>query len=355
MSDTETTYAYVFEKEAGELVRREVNLPALGADMVDVEITVTSMCSTDHSLGYNLWKGSTYPMVAGHEGVGVVRRIGSSVSMLKVGDRVAIGWMGRSCGSCRRCQQGEESQCFNETPALIFRFGGTFGEHVRLQEKFAFPLPAALSATEASALMCAGITVYRPLRVYAQGPGTRVAVVGIGGLGHLALQFAHKLGFHVTAISRSERKRERSLELGADQYVASSDAAQMEAVRNSIDLILYTANAGGVEPYFDLLRNGGTLVQLGIPAVNERPTTAVPVVRAVFGSLQYASSLVGGSVHTNEMLEFAARHGITARGVVLPIEKLPECMERYHKDNSSAPFRWVFTTAAYDESKPESK
>jgi len=293
--------------------------------------------------------GLQLPLVCGHEGVGLVKKVGKDVTSLKLDDRVAIGWMCRSCGDCLKCTLKDEQECFNDRPSLIFSHGGTFGERVRVQSKFAFKVPSSLPTLSVCPLMCAGVTVFNPLVKYSLGKGTRVGIVGIGGLGHLAVKFAKALGMHVTAISRGHSKKERAIALGADQFISSTSEEEMASGAKTCDIILFTAAGGSSQPFFSFLRKGGVLVQMGIPPVSEQSVETIPLVPFVFGAQRYASSLVGGSAITQQMLELCAQHNITSEGEVHPISDLPSLMQDYHTDASKAPFRWIFTTSAYQD------
>mmetsp|Transcript_12772 Transcript_12772/g.43256 ORF Transcript_12772/g.43256 Transcript_12772/m.43256 type:complete len:361 (+) Transcript_12772:75-1157(+) len=346
--------AYVFPSQGPDVVCSEVDQVPLGADMVEVAITTVSLCHTDLSIGINDWGVSQYPACPGHENVGIVSKVGNAVRRVKVGDRVAVGWLRHSCNNCRKCNEGDESLCYEMGPVgtgLIFTGPGGFASHVRVQERYAFAVPEALKSTEIAALLCAGITVYRPLRKYVTHPGARVGVVGVGGLGHLALKFGAKMGFCMVAMSRGTAKEKQALECGASEYVDSTDTEALNALKGSIDVLLYTASGGSTETYFPLMRNGGTIVQLGAPASSEKSQTEVPLMQLIFGGISYTGSAVGGSLLTNEMLNFAASHGISAEGSVHPITELPQRVKQLAESPKTCPFRFVFTTDAWDSER----
>jgi len=347
--------AYVFEKQGAELVRKEVDQVPLGANDVEVDITVVSLCHTDLSLGLNDWKVSQYPLVAGHEAVGIVSKVGSEVKSHKVGDRVAIGWMRSSCGTCARCNCGEESQCLTRGGAagvaLIFSGPGAFADSVRVHERFAFSVPESLKSTNVAPLMCAGCTVYSPIANYCSKPGCTVLVIGVGGLGHLAIKLASKYGCNVIAASRGTRKAEQARELGASLYVDSTNEEEMKSIAGKVDVALFCASGGDVKQYFPTLSCGGTFVMLGAPPSDELSEVSLSVVDFIFGSKKFAGSAVAGSVHTNQLLNFCAVNKVGSAGTVLPIAELPKAMKTLHDSPKDAPFRYIFTTDKWNKEK----
>eukprot|EP00010_Vexillifera_abyssalis_P004738 CAMPEP_0201552014 /NCGR_PEP_ID=MMETSP0173_2-20130828/12200_1 /ASSEMBLY_ACC=CAM_ASM_000268 /TAXON_ID=218659 /ORGANISM="Vexillifera sp., Strain DIVA3 564/2" /LENGTH=368 /DNA_ID=CAMNT_0047962405 /DNA_START=27 /DNA_END=1133 /DNA_ORIENTATION=+ len=357
-SGKEKVKAYTFSEKGSKVSLIDIDQVPFEETMVEVEITVTSLCHTDLSVGLNEWKSTQYPIAAGHEGVGKVVRVGKSVKSLKIGSRVALGWLRDSCGGCRRCLQGQEPQCFGTGDqaaagyALIFTGPGTFASHVRVHQKFAYPVPDGLSSIDAAPMLCAGITVFGPLRKYVEdGSQSRVGIVGLGGLGHLGVKFASVLGFErVYAISRTEKKKDAALKMGATHYIATNNADDIKQHKRQLDVILYTAPGGNPVDLFPLLRCGGALVHLGAPPVDS-PNARVDldVNMMIFNNLRYIASGSGGSVHTNEMLALASRYNITSDGEVRHISELNEALNIMVNEPSKMPFRFIFKTDAYSD------
>ena len=225
---------------------------------------------------------------------------------------------------------------------------GSFAERVRVEEKFAFKVPDNMKSTEVAPLLCAGCTVYRPLAKHCTTPGQRVLVVGFGGLGHLAVKMAVKLGAEVSVASRGSAKRQAALDMGAVRYF---DSTTDKAGDYKVDLILYCASGGDSAEFLMWMRPGGTLVQLGAPPSEERASTSIGLVPLIFFSLNYVGSAVAGVRDTNNMLNFCSVTKIGSSGEVHSIDKLPEKMQKLHEDPKNCPFRFIFTTKAWDSEK----
>jgi alcohol/geraniol dehydrogenase (NADP+) len=277
----------------------------------DVEIGVThcGVCHTDASLVDNDLGISQYPFIPGHEIVGTIAAIGSAVEGFAEGDRVGVGWQANSCGRCEWCRKGEEYLCAQAQPTCVHRHGG-YAESVRVNARFAVKIPAALESEATAPLLCAGVTVYSPMRTLGINPSSRVGVIGIGGLGHLALQFARVFGAEVTAFSSSAAKEEEALQLGAHHFVNSRESKAVNGLAGSFDLILSTANADeDWAGYVNALRPHGTLCFVGLPAkpISLPAIPLISVARAVCGSI------IGSPSRIAEMLDVAARHGVKAK------------------------------------------
>lgn len=271
-------------------------------------------------------------MVPGHEIAGVVKAVGPDVKKFAVGDRVGVGCFVDSCGECEYCRSGEEQFC---TKGVIQTYNcldydghptyGGYSQYIVVKEDFVVRIPDSLNLDAASPLLCAGITTYSPLKHWNAGPGKKIAVVGMGGLGHVAIQFAHAMGAEVTVLSRSLNKQEEALRFGADHYVATSDPAVFIELAGRFDLILNTVSANlDVDAYLSLLRVDGTLVNVGAPAEPDQYS----VFSLIMGRRSIAGSLVGGIRETQEMLDFAAEHGIAPQIEVIGADQVDEAYER---------------------------
>jgi len=285
------------------------------------------------------WGNARFPLVPGHEGVGLVKKAGSHVKHLKLGDRVGIGWMRDSCTACEYCLKGEENICLKGYTALMFGAktnSGCFAKVVRCKAKFTFPIPDSISSEHAAPLLCAGITVYQPLSRMVRVPGVSIGIAGIGGLGHLGLQFARKLGCHVVALSTSDSKEAMAKEFGAHDFINISNEAAIKKAESTLDGLLITSpNDVDWAKYFSLLKPNGRMVVVGIP--NTKIT--IPTIPLVFGQKSLEGSIVGGSSKMMEMLRFCAIHKIVPLVETFPFEKINEAM-KYVKENK-ARFRVV--------------
>jgi len=306
---------------------------------VEVKITHCGICHSDIHLIDNDWDFSNYPLVPGHEIVGTISAKGSDVGTLNEGDRVGVGWQCGSCMTCEWCKGGEENLCAASQPTCVGRPGG-FASHIRVDSRFVYELPEKLSSENAAPLMCAGITVYAPLRRAAEHPNARVGVIGIGGLGHLALQFAKAFGAHVTAFSTSAEKNDEARSLGAQDFIVSTDEAQMKKAMGSLDFILSTASGRLDWPaWMDLLRPKGQLCIVGVPPGQIR----IPPMSLIMGQKSIRGSAIGSRAWIKDMLTFAAKHGITARTEVSPMDAVNESIDRVR--HNQARYRVVLQNA----------
>ena len=275
---------------------------------VAVKITHCGVCHSDVHLIDNDWGMSKYPFIPGHEIVGKITEVGSAVRDRKPGERVGIGWQADSCGTCEWCRRGEEHLCPQSQPTCIGRNGG-YADSIRVNSRFAIPVPESLDSENVAPLLCGGITVYAPLRNHLARPSSRVGVVGIGGLGHMGLQFARAFGCEVTAFSTSKDKQAEALTLGAHKFVNTRDTGALKKVAASFDLILSTVSADqDFQGFVAALRPKGTLVVLGASpsALQIQPFSLISGQKAVAGSPTGSP----GDIH--EMLDIAARHNIKA-------------------------------------------
>ncbi|MDT3428250.1 putative zinc-type alcohol dehydrogenase-like protein [Paenibacillus forsythiae] len=305
---------------------------ALRPHDVLIDIQFSGICHSDIHSAFDEWGGGIFPMVPGHEIAGIVSAVGTEVTKFAVGDRVGVGCFVDSCGECEYCLKGEEQYCtkgFVATyNALDYDGNPTYGgysQKIVVTERFVVRIPDSLELNVASPLLCAGITTYSPLKHWNAGPGKKVAIVGMGGLGHLAIQYAHALGAEVTVLSRSIDKKEEALSFGADHYFATSDPATFKTLASQFDLILNTVSANlDVDAYLSLLRIDGTLVNVGAPAEPDK----YQVFSLIMGRRSIAGSLVGGIRETQEMLDFSAEHGIAPKIEVIRADQVDEAYQR---------------------------
>ena len=296
----------------------------LGDEQVEIKVSHCGICHSDLSMLDNDWGFSTYPLVGGHEVAGTVVAAGPQVKRVKVGDRVGLGWFSHSCMSCPQCLAGDHNLCSTVQGTMIGRFGG-FADRVRCDWLWATPLPDAIDAASAGPLFCGGITVFNPIVQCGVQPTQRVGVVGIGGLGHMALQFLNKWGCEVTAFTSSDSKRDEAVKFGAHHVANSRDSAQLRQLAGSLDFILVTANATLDWPaMIGALAPRGRLHFVG--AVLE------PVPVAVFsllnGQKTVSGSPLGSPATTAKMLEFCARHSIAPTIELYPMSRINEALDR---------------------------
>ncbi len=300
----------------------------LGLQEVEIGISHCGICHSDIHLISNDWGISQYPFIPGHEIIGTVTAVGSAVLSLQVGQRVGLGWQSNSCGQCEWCTQGLENLCPASEGTCVHRNGG-YADRVRANARFVVPVPDALPSEQAAPLLCGGITVYNPLRAHGINPSSRVGVVGIGGLGHLAIQFARVFGAEVTAFSTSAGKEKEARLLGAHQFVNTRETKAMREVAGSFDFILNTANADqdwGL--YIQTLRPNGTLCFVGVPP----SPVAVHAFPLISGVRTITGSPIGSPYRIKEMLDVAARHGVKAMTETFPMAKANEAIEQVTKN-----------------------
>ena len=304
----------------------------LGPHDVLIEIRYCGICHTDISHARSEWRPEPYPLIPGHELAGIVAAVGPGVTRHAAGDRVGVGCMVGSCRECANCRKGQEQYCRTGTTLTygsVDRDGtvtqGGYSTHIVVDQDFALPVPEGIGLAEAAPLLCAGITAYSPLRRWGTGPGTKVAVIGLGGLGHLAVKLARAMGADVTVLSQSPRKRDDALRLGADRYYATSDTATFSQLASTFDLIVNTVSATiNVDSYLSLLALDGVLASVGVPpeplSVNGRALLSQR--RIITGSL------IGGLEETRDMLRFCAEHHLGAEIEIIPAGQINEAYER---------------------------
>ena len=347
---TQEIIAYGTQAADAPLAQVRISRREVLAHDVQLDILYCGICHSDLHAARNDWGGSVYPMVPGHEIVGRVSKVGDHVTKFKVGDLAAIGCLVDSCRTCEYCAQDLEQFCENGN-TIVFgsvdkhgtapvTYGG-YAETIVSDENYVLRVPESLDPAGAAPLLCAGITVYSPLKHWHVGPGKKVGIVGIGGLGHLAIKIAKALGAHVVVFTTSEGKKEDAKNLGADEAVLSTDAAQLAPYAKRLDMILDTVSAEhDVNAYLNLLRVDGAMVLVGLP------TQALPVAafNLVGGRRSFAGSNIGGIAETQEMLDFCAEHNITADIELIDMQQINEAFERMER--SDVRYRFVVDMAS---------
>jgi len=320
---------------------------------VQIEILYCGVCHSDLHTARSEWKGTIYPCVPGHEIVGRVLNIGKEVKDFRVGEIVAVGCLVDSCQSCSSCQEDLEQYC-EQGATLTYNsrdrqdesvtYGG-YSTQIVVDQKFVLHVPKEFKEKDYAAvapLLCAGITTYSPLKHWKIGKGSKVGVVGLGGLGHMAIKIAHAMGAHVVLFTTSPGKAEDAKRLGADETVVSKDATAMEKHAHSLDFIINTVAAShNLDPFMALLKRDGTMCLVGVP---EFPHPTPDISQLIFQRRTIGGSLIGGLKETQEMLDFCAQHGITADIELIPIQKINEAYERMLK--SDVKYRFVIDNSS---------
>jgi uncharacterized zinc-type alcohol dehydrogenase-like protein len=321
------------------------------ADDVEIDIKFCGVCHSDIHQVKDEWGGSTFPMVPGHEIVGIVTKVGASVKKFKVGDKVGVGCMVNSCEGCSACDEGLEQYCqngfvgtYNSTDKDGSPTYGGYSQSIVVKESFVLKVPENLPMDGVAPLLCAGITTYSPLMHWKAGPGKKIAVVGLGGLGHMAVKLAHAMGAEVTILSQSLKKQADGKRLGATHFYATSDPETFTKLAGSFDLIINTVSVElDWNLYLQLLKRDSALVLLGVPP------TAPPVEAGslIFGRRSLAGSLIGGIKETQEMLDFCGKHNIVSDIEVIDVQKINEAYERMLKGDVR--YRFVIDTKSLEK------
>lgn len=341
--------AYGVSDATSPLTKRTIQRREPGTKDVEIEILYCGVCHSDLHQARNEWHNTVYPCVPGHEIVGRITRVGPGVSKFKVGDIGAVGCMVDSCRTCSHCEAGLEQYCLS-FPTFTYNSpdkhlgGHTFGGYsgrVVVDEAFTLRVPAGMDLAATAPLLCAGITTYSPLRHWKVGPGQKVGVVGLGGLGHMALKFARAFGAHVVLFTTSANKVQDGLRLGAHEVVLSRDGAAMQKHAASFNFILDAVSADhDVNLYLNMLKLDGTLVLVGAP---ERPLP-VSAFNLLLPRRTFAGSAIGGIAETQEMLDFCAANKIACDIELIPIQKINEAWERLLKQDVK--YRFVIDMAS---------
>jgi uncharacterized zinc-type alcohol dehydrogenase-like protein len=319
------------------LVPHEYEPRALQPQDVEIEISHCGICHSDLHLIDNDWSSSVYPLVPGHEIVGTVAAIGGEAA-LRIGQRVGVGWQRSACLQCEQCRAGEENLCLRQEATCLGHMGG-FARRIRLDGRFAFPLPAALDAAAAAPLLCAGVTVFAPLRRWGVRAGMRVGVIGIGGLGSLALRFLQALGCEATAFTSSPEKHEAALSLGARDVASSTNSREIRALANRFEFLLCTVPARlDWITYLQTLKPNGVLCLVGAPP----GLIQIPASLLVTSQRVICGSDIGSPKAIRETLAFAAEHGIGAQVETAPLTEVNSALQRVRENRVR--YRMVLTT-----------
>ncbi|OEI68967.1 NAD(P)-dependent alcohol dehydrogenase [Curtobacterium sp. ER1/6] len=343
-----TVNAYAAPSATEPLVKTTITRRDLGPNDVEIDIAYAGICHSDIHTVRGEWGPIQYPQVVGHEIVGHVSAVGSDVTKHQVGDRVGVGCMVNSCGECEQCVTGQEQYCLKGNigtyasvdPADGSITQGGYSEAVVVNEDFVLRVPESLDIEKVAPLLCAGITTYSPLHHWKVGPGSKVAVVGMGGLGHMAVKIAVALGAEVTVLSQTTSKQEDSLRYGAKAHFATKDPSTFEQLAGSFELIINTVSAKlDMAAYLGLLQVDGTLVNVGAPS----EPLEVPAFALIPRRLSWAGSAIGGIAETQEMLDFCAEKGILPETELISADRINEAYERVL--SSDVRYRFVIDTA----------
>jgi uncharacterized zinc-type alcohol dehydrogenase-like protein len=345
-----TVFAYAAPAAKAPLERTTIERRAVREHDVLIEIKYSGICHSDIHQVREEWGQAIFPMVPGHEIAGIVAEVGSAVTKYKVGDRVGAGCFVDSCRTCENCLNGDDQYCSTQVPTYNGRdydgeptYGG-YSTHVVVDENYVLGIPDGIELDVAAPLLCAGITLYSPLSHWQAGPGKKVAIIGMGGLGHMGVKIAHAMGADVTVLSQSLRKKDDALAFGADHYYATSDPATFEQLAGSFDLIVNTVSVNlDMDAYLSLLRVNGTLVLVGAP---ENPSSyhafsLIPQRRSLAGSM------IGSIKETQEMLDFCAQHNLGAEIEKISVDQINEAYERVVI--SDVRYRFVIDTATFNQ------
>ncbi|WP_329118032.1 NAD(P)-dependent alcohol dehydrogenase [Streptomyces sp. NBC_01465] len=342
-----TVAAYAAPSANAPLERTTVPRRPVGEHDVLIDIKFAGICHSDIHQARNGWGEGIFPMVPGHEIAGVVAEVGDGVTKFKVGDRVGVGCFVDSCRECEYCKQGLEQYCSGAGVSTYNGVGkdgeptyGGYSTHIVVDENYTLRIPDGINLDEAAPLLCAGITLYSPLAHWNAGPGKKVAIVGLGGLGHMGVKIAHALGAEVTVLSQSLRKQEDGKKLGADHFYATSDPKTFEELAGTFDLIISTVSAPlDFSAYLSLVKTDGALVNVGAP---EEPIS-LNLFSLIGGRKTLAGSMIGSIGETQEMLDFCAQHGLGSEIELINADQINEAYERVIK--SDVRYRFVIDTA----------
>jgi uncharacterized zinc-type alcohol dehydrogenase-like protein len=330
------TPSYAAQSATKKLAPFEINRRDPGPNDVLIEIKFCGVCHSDIHQARDEWGGSIFPMVPGHEIAGVVTRTGTNVKNLKIGDTVGVGCFVDSCRECPSCKEGLEQYCdigMNATYNGTERDGrtptyGGYSTQITVDSKYVLKIPNGMPLDAAAPLLCAGITTYSPLKHWKAGPGKKIAIIGLGGLGHMGVKIAHAMGAEVTVLSQSLKKKEDGQRLGADHFYATSDPNTFSKLQRKFDLILNTVSAEiDLNAYLSLLKRDGTMVLLGVPT-KEAPVSAFSLIGK---RVSLGGSLIGGIAETQEMLDFCGKHGIVSDIEKIDVQSINEAYDRMIK------------------------
>lgn len=344
-----TTLAYAAQSAQSPLAPHVIERRSVGTNDVAIDILYCGVCHSDLHTARNEWKNTLYPSVPGHEIVGRISAVGSNVSTFKVGEMAGVGCMVDSCQHCASCGEGLEQYCesgFTGTyNGPVFGGENTFGgysQRIVVDQRFVLRISHTDNLAAVAPLLCAGITTYSPLRQWQVGPGQKVGIVGLGGLGHMGVKIAAAMGAHVVLFTTSPNKREDALRLGASEVVVSKNAEEMAAHVNSFDFILNTVAAPhDLNPFLNLLKRDATMTLVGAP---ESAHPSPDVFGLIFKRRRLAGSLIGGIAETQEMLDFCAQHNIVSDIEMIAMQDINQAYERMLK--SDVKYRFVIDMAS---------
>lgn len=342
--------AYAAQDAKSPLAVWNIDRRAAGPNDVEIDVLYCGVCHSDVHQARDEWGGSIFPMVPGHEIVGRVKAVGAKVTRFKAGDLVGVGCMVDSCGACPACGDGDEQYCTNGGATYTYNgrergtqaptYGG-YSKAMTVKDAFVLRIPEGLDPARAAPLLCAGITLYSPLKHWNTGPGKKVGIVGLGGLGHMGVKIAHAMGAHVVLFTTSPSKVKDGLALGADEVVVSTDPEQMKAQTGKLDLIVNTVAAPhDLNVFLGLLARNGTMTLVGVPS---SPHPAVMPFAIIANRRSLAGSLIGGVAETQEMLDFCAAKGVQAEIETIPMEAINTAYDRMIK--SDVRYRFVIDLA----------
>ncbi len=343
--------AYSIDAADGRFEKTTITRREPGPTEIYFDIHYAGICHSDIHTARGEWGPATYPLVPGHEIAGVVTKVGSEVTKWKVGDRVGVGCFVDSCGECDECASGWENFCLRGETVWTYNSqgrdglptAGGYSRGITVEQDYVVRIPDEIPLDKAAPILCAGITTYSPLKRWGAGPGKKVAVIGVGGLGHMAVQIAAAMGAEVTGIGRTLSKRDDALAMGATDYVASSDPEAMKALRGKFDIIVTTVSDGlDLGLLLKLLRNRGVLVDVGLP---EHPSQ-LNVAQLINGNKVLTGSNIGGIPETQEVLDFCAEHGIAPWIEVIGGEDINDAYDKVV--GSKVRYRYVIDTSTFD-------
>lgn len=328
-------HAYAAQRSRGELKPFDYDPGALGPEEVEIEVESCGICHSDLSMLYNEWHLTQFPLVPGHEVIGTIAEMGGAVTHLRLGQRVGLGWQSSSCQACEYCVGGDHNLCADAEATIVKRHSG-FADRVRANHLFTIPIPDAMDPVSTGPMLCGGITVFNPLVQFNIQPTDRVGVIGIGGLGHLALQFLRAWGCEVTAFTSTPSKAEEARQFGAHYTLDSRDINALKNAAGSLDLILCTANADlDWSAYLSILRPKGRLHFVGVPP----GVIGTPAFPLISGQKSISGTPSGSPATIAKMLQFAGRHKIKPKIEVFPFDHVNEAME--HLRSGKARYRIV--------------
>ncbi|STY28413.1 oxidoreductase, Zn-dependent and NAD(P)-binding [Legionella wadsworthii] len=344
-----TVNGYAAPRAKAPLEPYSFNRRDVGQNDVLIDIQYCGICHSDIHQVKDEWGGSLFPMVPGHEIAGIVAQVGSSVRKFKVGDHVGVGCFVDSCRKCESCHEGIEQYCeggltltynnYEQNSCNLVQ--GGYSTKIVVDENYVLRIPKNLPLDKSAPLLCAGITLYSPLRHWDTGPGKRVAILGLGGLGHMGVKMAHAMGAEVTVLSHSLNKEADGLRMGANKFYATSDPSTFQKLKNYFDLIICTVSAKiDWNEYFSLLKRDGTMVVVGVP----EESIPIEPFQLIVRRRRLAGSMIGGIKETQEMLDFCGKHNIVSDIELIPIQKVNEAYERVVK--SDVRYRFVIDIAS---------